>query len=1204
MDKKKIHDFAVKARRELIESVELKLTQVGITRDGVKEKLPTSTAEIAFYVPNDTEGVSGLDTSRRVGLVQRLQTAAAKDDWQTAYDNLVEEASYTWFNRIIALRFMEVNHYLPSRVAVLSSEEGRAEPDILAHALEIEDDLGGFSEKQRDLIQRAQETQEPAAMDDAYRLLFLKQANALNAILPHLFEKTTDALQLLFTPSYQNGVIKELVTEVPRDDFDVEKEGQVEIIGWLYQYYNEAPKNAAVAQPKSHKYGDQELASATQLFTPDWIVKYMVQNSLGKLWIHTLMTRHPEQNETELVAKFNWQYYMPDAPQTTETAASIQRADQDLANLKPQDILFLDPSMGSGHILVYAFDVLMAIYTTEGYGEREAAGQIVKHNLQGLDIDTRAQQLAYFAVMMKLRQFDRRALSRNVSPKVYDIPSSTEVSKGSVGLLMDDFTKEEAQAIDDLMAAFQNGREVGSLVDTSKLSLETLQHIAEKIHQGTYNQTFVRVGEKIHQLIQIALILSEQHDIIVTNPPYLGTARLNTSYSKFLKQNYPDAKADLFAAFLEKMTGNLKHGGYSALVTMQSWMFLSSFEKLRKGLLAKYTLSNLMHMENGVMGIAFGTAVSIFRNIPLTSFNGTYHQIKYHDVQNGDPVFLPIAGNRYNRTNQTNFDKIPGSVLAYWMPVNAVNLFSDQRISDVAYVGIGMRTGDNAKFLRRWFEVSNADSEYTNANSEQTFQGKKWIPYNKGGNFKKWFGNNEYVVNWENNGQQIKDATRAAYPYLGDDLGWKISNEKYYFHEGVTWTGVTSGIFNARYYPDGFIFDSGANGLFTSTREALFTILGLLNTTVGNYFINILNPTINSGPGTVKNIPFLTPIQPKTVIELVETQITNATVDWNSFEASWSYTLHPVLDHIAEHNRNWTVEAAFNQWKQEAQDRFDQLKKNEEELNKIFIDLYGLQDELSPEESDKEVSVRKADLGRDIRAFMSYFIGVTFGRYSLDTPGLAFAGGDWDASKYTSYQPNADDVIVLTDSDYFGDDRDIMHRFREFLTVTFGKEHLEENLTFIAKALGKAGDTAEDQIRSYLFNDFYKNHLTIYQKRPIYWQLDSGRQGGFKALMYLHRYDGDTMAMIRTSYLHTLQAAYEKRVTTLDTFIASETNTRQKNQLIKQRDHTRKQLEELVKYDAQLQHVANMHIAIDLDDGVVVNHQKVQADVKLLTPIK
>ncbi|MCT2907928.1 BREX-1 system adenine-specific DNA-methyltransferase PglX [Schleiferilactobacillus harbinensis] len=1183
MDKKKIHDFAVKARRELIESVELKLTQVGITRDGVKEKLPTSTAEIAFYVPNYTEGVSGRDTSRRVSLVQRLQTAAAKDDWHTAYDNLVEEASYTWFNRIIALRFMEVNHYLPSRVAVLSSEEGRAEPDILAHALEIEDDLGGFSDEQRDLIQHAQETQEPAAMDNAYRLLFLKQANALNANLPHLFEKTTDALQLLFTPSYQNGVIKELVTEVPRDDFDVEKEGQVEIIGWLYQYYNEVPKNAAVAQPKSHKYGDQELASATQLFTPDWIVKYMVQNSLGKLWIHALMTRHPEENETELVAKFNWQYYMPDAPQTAETVVNIQKADQELANLQPQDISFLDPSMGSGHILVYAFDVLMAIYTAEGYGEREAAGQIVKHNLQGLDIDARAQQLAYFAVMMKLRQFDRRALSRNISPEVYDIPSSTEVSKGSVELLMDDFTKEEAQEIYDLMAAFQNGREVGSLVDTSKLSLETLQHIVEKIDQGAYNQTFVRVGEKIHQLIQIALILSEQHDIIVTNPPYLGTARLNNSYSKFLKQHYPNAKADLFAAFLEKFTGNLKRGGYSALVTMQSWMFLSSFEKLRKGLLAKYTLSNLMHMENGVMGIAFGTAVSIFRNMPLSSFNGTYHQIKYHDVQNGDPASLPVAGNRYNRTNQANFEKISGNPISYWIPKTAVEILNNTKsIASAWQSGGRLKTHNNLKFLRFWWEILLGDG--------------RWKPIEDGGSFRRWAGNDYIVVDYS-------PAAISAYREKGG-----LPNQKLIDKQGITWNLITSADNAFRIKREGNAYSSAAPTIISiddvdiSDNTTVLSLLGQLNSKSTAYILEGLNPTLNT---TIHDVTRLPLFKSSNQIALIVTEnLSISSADWSESETAGSFLTFSLVTNIAEHNRNWTVEAAFNQWKQEAQDRFDQLKKNEEELNKIFIDLYGLQDELSPEESDKEVSVRKADLGRDIRAFMSYFIGVTFGRYSLDTPGLAFAGGDWDASKYTSYQPNADDVIVLTDSDYFGDDRDIMHRFREFLTVTFGKEHLEENITFIAKALGKAGDTAEDQIRSYLFNDFYKNHLTIYQKRPIYWQLDSGRHGGFKALMYLHRYDGDTMAMIRTSYLHTLQAAYEKWVTTLDTFITSETNTRQKNQLIKQRDHTRKQLEELVKYDAQLQHVANMHVAIDLDDGVVVNHQKVQADVKLLTPIK
>ncbi len=680
------------------------------------------------------------------------------------------------------------------------------------------------------------------------------------------------------------------MTEVPRDDFDVEKEGQVEIIGWLYQYYNEVPKNAAVAQPKSHKYGDQELASATQLFTPDWIVKYMVQNSLGKLWIHALMTRHPEENETELVAKFNWQYYMPDAPQTAETVVNIQKADQELANLQPQDISFLDPSMGSGHILVYAFDVLMAIYTAEGYGEREAAGQIVKHNLQGLDIDARAQQLAYFAVMMKLRQFDRRALSRNISPEVYDIPSSTEVSKGSVELLMDNFTKEEAQAIYDLMAAFQNGREVGSLVDTSKLSLETLQHIAEKIDQGAYNQTFVRVGEKIHQLIQIALILSEQHDIIVTNPPYLGTARLNNSYSQFLKHYYSDAKADLFAAFLEKMTGSLKRGGYSALVTMQSWMFLSSFEKLRKGLLAKYTLSNLMHMENGVMGIAFGTAVSIFRNIPLTMFNGTYHQIKYRDVQNGDPASLPVAGNRYNRTNQTNFEKIPGSPLSYWVPWKLENKWAKSGlIGSLFPVRKGLVSGDNALLLRFWQEPTfNAIAMNPDNQKKWVISPRKYVRLNEGGNFRKWYGNQEYIIRFDN----------QAYLLIDKNKGHR--SPEYYFSPALTWSAVTSGQPSFRYSEYGLVGGSGGYSVYLSNQN-YSEMLAFLNSKVTRYMLDALNPTINIQAGDVKRLPFK-PFSDDLCRTSVSLAIQLSKNDWNSFESSINFDRSPILNHIAEHN--------------------------------------------------------------------------------------------------------------------------------------------------------------------------------------------------------------------------------------------------------------------------------------------------------------
>ncbi|MCI1849256.1 BREX-1 system adenine-specific DNA-methyltransferase PglX [Schleiferilactobacillus harbinensis] len=1211
MDKKKIHDFAVKARRELIESVELKLTQVGITRDGVKEKLPTSTAEIAFYVPNDTEGVSGRDTSRRVSLVQRLQAAAAKDDWHTAYDNLVEEASYTWFNRIIALRFMEVNHYLPSRVAVLSSEEGRAEPDILDHALEIEDDLGGFSEKQRDLIQRAQETQEPAAMDDAYRLLFLKQANALNANLPHLFEKTTDALQLLFTPSYQNGVIKELVTEVPGDDFDVEKEGQVEIIGWLYQYYNEEPKDVAF---KKSKYAASDIPAVTQLFTPDWIVKYLVENSLGRYWIDVLQTRGDQRSEQDIAQSFGWRYFMPAAQQTEDVQQQLLAINSHLSGKKLQQITFLDPAMGSGHILIYAFNVFMQLYQSEGYSAREAANSIVTNNLFGLDIDRRAYQLAYFAMMMKLRQYDRRALTQSIDPQLSDIPQTNilnddlnELTRAYASRL----SQQQAKSFQGIVKEFNQGDVLGSLIkpslDQGILSELQASAVAKSESAQLSFATTNFNSEEMYRITHVLTILAAQYTIVVTNPPYMGSGKMTPSLSKFVKNEYPDSKADLFAVFMELAQKLNVQNGYHALITQHQWMFLSSFEKLRVKL-RKNVLVNMAHLGTRAFEEIGGEVVQstafVMRNVFIPSYVGTYERLVNAPSQTAkEDAYLemvkdPSCKGLY-RTNQTNFEKIPGSPIGYWASSSAILQWEKRpTFSKEFKTRAGMITGDNSKFIRLWHEpeLGSTGFGFSNRHSAKA-SGMKWFPYSKGGAFRRWYGNNEYVVNWQEDGNYMRN-----YRDPSGKIAAHAFNVDYIFKTQVTWSAISSGIFSARLCPKGFLFDaSGSFGVIP--QKYLIFQLGFLNSKVAQYLLEVLNPTMNFQKGNIGDLPVYLN-EDTNVSNLVRSCVNIAHRDWDTAEQSWDFLGLSLFANIAEHNRNWTVEAAFNQWKQEAQERFDQLKKNEEELNKIFIDLYGLQDELSPEESDKEVSVRKADLGRDIRAFMSYFIGVTFGRYSLDTPGLAFAGGDWDASKYTTYQPNVDDVIVLTDSDYFGDDRDIMHRFRDFLTVTFGKEHLEENLTFIANALGKTGDTPEDQIRNYLFNDFYKNHLTIYQKRPIYWQLDSGRQGGFKALMYLHRYDGDTMAMIRTSYLHTLQAAYEKRVTTLDTFIAAETNTRQKNQLIKQRDHTRKQLEELVKYDAQLQHVANMHIAIDLDDGVVVNHQKVQADVKLLTPIK
>ena len=939
----------------------------------------------------------------------------------------------------------------------------------------------------------------------------------------------------------------------------------------------------------------------------------MVENSLGRYWFDVLHTRGDQRSEQDIAQGFGWRYFMPATQQTEDVQQQLLAINSHLSGKKLQQITFLDPAMGSGHILIYAFDVFMQLYQSEGYSAREAANSIVANNLFGLDIDQRAYQLAYFAVMMKLRQYDRRALNQAVEPHLSDVPQ-TNIHDDDVpeltSIYSDQLSQQQAKAFQGAVREFNSGSVLGSLIKPnldqtvlSKLKVHTTVKATEptQLSLSTPSSNF---GE-MPSIMRVLTILSSQYTIVATNPPYMGSSKMTPALSKFVKREYPDSKADLFAVFMELTQGLNVEDGYHALITQHQWMFLSSFEKLRVKL-RKNALINMAHLGTHAFEEIGGEVVQstafVMRNVAISNYVGTYERLVTAPSQTAkEAVYLemvsdPSHRNLY-RTNRTIFEVIPGRSIGYWMSESLVSMFSNG--SRIGETRKGMVTADNPRFVRKWTEVALENTEFNCQSLEAaTMSHKKWFAYQKGGTFRRWYGNNSYLVNFRNGGYELLHMKGKGYK-----VGSTNHNLNFIFKNAITWSKISSGSFSARQVTGGFIFDDASP--FLIPNHTMLATLALLNSSVTQYILNILNPTLNYSPGTIANIP-VNPVMDtdSTITKMSQKSISIAETDWNSYELSWDFNKDPLHQHIAEHNRNWTVEAAFNQWKQEAQDRFDQLKKNEEELNKIFIDLYGLQDELSPEESDKEVSVRKADLGRDIRAFMSYFIGVTFGRYSLDTPGLAFAGGDWDASKYTSYQPNADDVIVLTDSDYFGDDRDIMHRFREFLTVTFGKEHLEENLTFIAKALGKAGDTAEDQIRSYLFNDFYKNHLTIYQKRPIYWQLDSGRQGGFKALMYLHRYDGDTMAMIRTSYLHTLQAAYEKRVTTLDTFIASETNTRQKNQLIKQRDHTRKQLEELVKYDAQLQHVANMHIAIDLDDGVVVNHQKVQADVKLLTPIK
>ena len=692
------------------------------------------------------------------------------------------------------------------------------------------------------------------------------------------------------------------------------------------------------------------------------------------------------------------------------------------------------------------------------------------------------------------------------------------------------------------------------------------------------------VCEKILPLVKQAQTLSQKYDVVCTNPPYMGGSGMNSVLSEYVKRCYSEAKSDLFAALIIKCLEFTKQNGYSSLVTMQSWMFLSSFEEMRTKLLTLNTLTTLMHMENMVMGIAFGTAVSVFRKGAVKGYKGTYNQIKLADIENAKPKSFPVAGNRFAQVSSDNFSKIPGMPVAYWVSENFIKSFQYTTIEDFGFAGIGMRTGDNERFLRFWHEVDKNNIIIgCKSAEEQIASNKKWVPYNKGGEFRRWYGNNDYVVNWYNNGEEIKENTRKVYPQLGENLGWKISNEQYYFKRGITWSGVTSSKCSYRAYPTGFIFDSGANGLFVYDERNYCYVLGCLNNSISLYILSVINPTINTGAGTVRKIPLLFNEYYKNEIDsLVQQNIDLSKSDWDSFETSWDFTTHPLIKPVP------LISESFAQWSDECEKRFTRLKSNEEELNRIFIDIYGLQDELTPDVDDKDVTVRKADLSRDIRSLISYAVGCMVGRYSLDKPGLAFAGGAWDASQYVTYPADKDGILPITDDEYFADD--IVTMFVNWLKTVYGADTLEENLRFISDALGGKGSPRE-VIRNYFLNDFYKDHLKVYQKRPIYWLFDSGKKNGFKALVYMHRYQPDTIARVRTDYVHEMQSRYRTAIADVEQRL-NDASTSERVKLTKRLNALQAQADELRQYEEKIHHLADQMIAIDLDDGVKVNYAK------------
>lgn len=1173
MNKTAIKNFAVWARNKLIADITYRAGLIGVSDKGIAQPLPQSSKDLQFFDigTKDYAQIAGKEVDQRKALVKAIQDKEHDSDYVTAFSAVIEEVAYTWFNRLIAIRYMEVNDYLPSRVRVLSSEnQAKNEPDFVTTPFDTDME---FTSVELDAIMQLKDENK---LDDLFRMLFIKQCNKLHEILPELFENTNDYTELLLSISFtdRDGIVYHLVHDVAEDDFNIEKEGQIEIIGWMYQYYNIEPKDETFALLKKNvKITKERIPAATQLFTPDWIVRYMVENSLGRLWVEG----HPNED-----LKSNWKYYLEEAVQETDVQAQLEKIRSEYRDLNPEDIKIIDPCMGSGHILVYCFDVLMQIYESQGYTQRDAAQSILENNLFGLDIDKRAAQLSYFAVMMKARQYDRRIFGREIKPHVYAIEESNDVNCSQLkyfGAGLNPVEKNSAlNEIKGLLDILRDAKEYGSILNVDNYDWDLLRRfVNEADDSGQMILDTIGIDEtkeKLCQLVESGQAMAQKYDVVVTNPPYMSYKGMNAKLSRYVQNYYPDSKLDLFAVFIERCTQMIKKYCFMSLITQNAFMFLGSFKKLRLKMLNQ-DFVNASHLGarafNEIGGEVVQTTAFVMRYTNVKDYLATYVRLIDGENQTAKEEIFLSEKSRYF-TSKIAFSRIPDTPFAYWVNPNAILVFEQEKnLSQISEIVSGMTTGNNDAYLRLWWEVNLhtmalGHSTLNDVNLKENY----WFPYNKGGSFRRWYGNNEYLVNWTKSGEFNRAKTTMTYLYLKKCL---------------TWSDISTNDFAARACDHGFFFDVQGSCAFPS-EENYFPLLTLLNTKVMTYFTQVLNPTMHTQVGDIKRVPFKHNQEEQNTNSIAQKNVNMAKMDWDSFEVSWDFKKHPLTCSAC------SVSEAYEVWEAECTERFKKLRTNEEELNRIFIDIYGLQDELTPEVEDKDVTVRKADLQRDIKSLLSYAVGCMFGRYSLDTDGLAYAGGEWNDSKYSTFIPDKDNCIPITDEPYFEDD--VVGLFCAWLKKVYGEDTLEENLDFIAKALGNKGSTSREVIRNYFLNDFIKDHIKTYQKRPIYWFFDSGKQNGFKALVYMHRWDADTVGNLRVEYLHKTQRIYEREIQRMRETMDNSHDSREINKASKRKEKIQKQLKETKDYDTILAHIALSRIDIDLDDGVKVNYEKVQ----------
>ena len=1180
MDKNAIKKYAVWARTELITRVSLKGVEYGITEDNMED---VNVDSVGGKVLTDDE------KKQRQALIAEIN--------DKGYKQVMEEVAYTWFNRFSALRFMEVNGYLPSHVRIFTDEENNFKPQIITEAIHL--NLDGLD------MEKVYELKDAEKTEELYKYLLIVQCNALNKILPGMFQKIADYTELLLPDNLlrEGSVIQQMIELIPEADW----KDAVQIIGWLYQYYNSEKKDDVFAALKKNvKITKENIPAATQLFTPDWIVRYMVENSLGRLWLegHPDVKEQPLPTEEEQSAyaagnrapeDTKWHYYLEEAEQEPEVQVQLTEIRKEYAALTPDQLKVIDPCSGSGHILAYMFDVLMKIYESYGYTTREAVASIVENNLYGLDIDDRAAQLAYFAVMMKARQYDRRFFSRGIQPHVYAIVESNHVDKFAVDYFCNGDMKLTA-AMDTIIKELHDAKEYGSILTVTPQDWSVLYDRFAEITEDI-NMSRDTALRELLPLVQVAEALAQKYETVVTNPPYMGMRNMNDKLNDFIKEKYADYKADFFSSFVIHSSEMTKKNGFCGFFTPYVWMFIQSYENMRNYLYNQATIETLIQFEYSAFEEATVPVCTFaFRNdyvkrkgcyLRLVDFRGGMEVQRQKSLE----AILNHKCGFYYEQSTDDFSKIPGSPVAYWVNENVAKAFdTGKTLSSVARTRQGLASSDNNRFLKLWWEPSFVKIGFGMKNAEIAKQSRrKWFPCNKGGEFRKWYGNNVYVVNWENDGKEMLEYAAKLY---GSPTR-TIKNIAYYFQGGMTWGTITSGKLSMRHSPVGFKPEH-AGGMIPLLHwgEKEEYLLGMMNSNTAMLFLSFLSPTLRFTEGPVGLVPILYDKRYcGNIAHIVKNCESDSILDWDSFETSWDFRHHPLLRKVP------TIAEAFEQWQAECDNRFNQLKANEEELNRIFIDIYGLQDELTPEVEDKDVTVRKADLGRDIRSFISYAVGCMFGRYSLDVDGLTYAGGEWDASKYVSFDVDKDNIIPICDDEYFEDD--IVGLFVEFVKTVYGVDNLDENLKFIADALGGKGQSKE-VIRNYFLNDFYKDHCKIYQKRPIYWLFDSGKKNGFKALTYMHRYQPDTIARIRTDYVHEQQARYRIAITDLEQRIAN-ASTGERVKLNKKLTALQAQDAEIRTYEEKIHHLADQMISIDLDDGVKKNYaifQDVLAKIK------